>query len=177
MCIRDRTTWWVKDSPSHWKTTDPYSYWSHELTVALSDCRTHRFGSCLEHSHLVEFPRVAIALVVKSEQPIGKPYRLLRFVFVAFRFLWVFGSYHRQDTFLTQIEVATILSQGLRNLIEKLENNAWHYKNRKKWMENFFKCHWTLKNVQTFRAEPFISVKKPIFFRNLSSVLFSSCLL
>ena len=44
--------------------------------------------------------------------------------------------------------------------IEKLENNAWHYKNRKKWMENSLKCHWTLKNVQTFRAEPFISVKK-----------------
>ena len=44
----------------------------------------------------------------------------------------------------------------------KLENNAWHYKNRKKWMENSLKCHWTLKNVHTFRAEPFISVKKPI---------------
>ena len=29
-------------------------------------------------------------------------------------------------------------------------------------MENSLKCHWTLKNVQTFRAEPFISVKKPI---------------
>ena len=42
-----------------------------------------------------------------------------------------------------------------------LENNAWHYKNRKKWMENSLKCHWTLKNVQTVRAEPFISVKKP----------------
>ena len=34
--------------------------------------------------------------------------------------------------------------------IEKLENNAWHYKNRKKWMENSLKCHWTLKNVQKF---------------------------
>ena len=28
----------------------------------------------------------------------------------------------------------------------------------KKVMENSLKCHWTLKNVQTFRAEPFISV-------------------
>ena len=27
-------------------------------------------------------------------------------------------------------------------------------------MENSLKCHRTLKNVQTFRAEPFISVKK-----------------
>ena len=29
-------------------------------------------------------------------------------------------------------------------------------------MENSFKCHRTLKNVQTFRTETFISVKKPI---------------
>ena len=33
---------------------------------------------------------------------------------------------------------------------------------QEKWMEKSWKCHWTLKNVQTFRAEPFISVKKPI---------------
>ena len=46
--------------------------------------------------------------------------------------------------------------------IEKLENNAWHYRNRKKVMENSLRCHWTLKNVQTFRAEPIISVRKPI---------------
>ena len=43
-------------------------------------------------------------------------------------------------------------------VIEKLKNNAWHYKNRKKLMENSLKCHWTLKNVRTFRTEPFISV-------------------
>lgn len=29
-------------------------------------------------------------------------------------------------------------------------------------MENSLKSHWTLKNVQTFPAEPFISVEKPI---------------
>ena len=29
-------------------------------------------------------------------------------------------------------------------------------------MENSLKCHRTLKNVQTCRAEPFVSVKKPI---------------
>ena len=31
-------------------------------------------------------------------------------------------------------------------------------------MENPLKCHWTLKNAQTFRADPFISVKKPIYY-------------
>ena len=36
------------------------------------------------------------------------------------------------------------------------------YKNRKRLMENSLKCHWTLKNVQTFRAEPFISVNSNI---------------
>ena len=34
-------------------------------------------------------------------------------------------------------------------------------------MENTLKCHGTLKNVQTFRAEPFISVNKNAYWRLL----------
>ena len=44
----------------------------------------------------------------------------------------------------------------------KMKNDAWHYRNSKKLMKNSLKCHWTLRNVQTFRAEPFICVQKPI---------------